>query len=155
MRAKFVRGQEPKHAMGIGMTPARKIEQAVREVADGNGRAGKVEIYNPDIEDFTAGFHYRNCTLSISIDEDGEGMIYSVGMEDDDFPSSEYSEYSTIEGAKKRLDDWTDIVDENIADQTHYCEECDEEIDDPEEPCPYCEEEDEEIDESGITGMHL
>ena len=93
----------------------------------------------------------------MGIDQDGEGMVYSVGIEDDDIPSSEYDEFSTIEEAQKRLDDWTDIVDENIADQTHYCPECDEEIDDPDDDCPYCMEEDEEddMDESGITGMHL
>jgi len=151
----FKRGQDPKKSMGIGMTPARNIEKAVRDVASNYGRAGDVEIYEPDPENFSAGFHYRNCTLSISIDNDEEGMIYSVGMEDDSFPSSEHNGYKTIEEAKSRMEDWITIVDEHIEDEDHYCEECGEEIDDPDEDCPYCQEEDEEIDESGITGMHL
>jgi hypothetical protein len=146
---KFERGQEPRKSMGIGLTIPDKIVQAIKEVAKSRPFADEVEVYDEDPNTFTAGFHYRNATLSISIEPDYEkndqGFIYSSGMEDDGFPSSEYNEYDTLEEAKERMDDWCDIIDENIEEQGNHCPECGGELEG--DWCDNCDGEDYEEDE--------
>ncbi len=154
MRAKFVRGQDPKEAMNIGVWKQKAIEKAVEKLAEDYGK--KMEVTDDDPEYFTAGFTHLGNFYGIGINPDSKGEFDAL-FEDGENPNTDEKECETIEEAVDALEGWIEYA-KDYQETGGECPVCDEWLEDAEEPCGYCEndeEEEEDIDESGITGMHL
>lgn len=153
MRAKFVnedikfeRGKEPKTVMGLG-DPTVQIVNAVKEVAKRYDVDEKdVDIDDSDPRYFSAGFSMPGAYVFMELNPTYDKQ-FIVGSQDDEVPADEREDYDTIEEAKDALDHTCGYLQEQWEEREHYCEECGEEIDNP-DYCPYCEEDEEDIDES-------